>query len=240
MTEKGERVMMRNDPEQTDRTPYVETFDNGHGGWRGWSEMSNGVAYCRGPWWVDFNHAPPGAGYLHLLIYLHTHPRHVTEQERPHRFVEQGKSRDFTNAKVTVRLRGDVDLQGAKMLLWVQADVQHPNTRLNLALTGQPFQVTKAWSEQTITLRPDPGQWVNAGSRWNRTELYGWGFVQEALRDVNCNIIFVLFPLKIVPVGDVGDPEMHILRAGDDYKVDTRYLPRGEVQIDTVKIEYAP
>ncbi len=238
---------MENYPEQTDRTPYVETFDNGPGGWITWGssgaqlpEVRDGVVYFRSPWWVDFNHAPPGGGYLHLLMALHTHPKYVIEIGRPNRFLEQGKSRNFTDAKMTVRLRGEVDLRGAQMVLWVQADVLHPRTRVNLALTGQPFRITKDWSEQTVTLSPDPEQWVNGGSRWDRTETYGWGFIQEALQDLNADFILVLFPLKVVPVGDIKEPEMHILAAGKDYEIDARYLPKGEIQIDTVKVEYAP
>src|SRR5687767_6695071 len=42
------------DPERIgimmDRTAYIETVDNR---------------------WIDYNHAPPGAGYLHLLACLH-------------------------------------------------------------------------------------------------------------------------------------------------------------------------
>ena len=48
------------------REPYVETFDKGPGGLDRQPERSpavwDGVAYCFGPWFVDPNHAPPGAG----------------------------------------------------------------------------------------------------------------------------------------------------------------------------------
>ena len=54
---------------------YRETFDNGAGGWV--ADLSSrlpvwdGVAYCHSPWSIDANHAPPGAGYLHLLNTQH-------------------------------------------------------------------------------------------------------------------------------------------------------------------------
>jgi hypothetical protein len=57
---------------------YQETFDSDAGGWV--ADLSSrlpvwdGVAYCHGPWSIDANHAPPGAGYLHLLMYLRTTP----------------------------------------------------------------------------------------------------------------------------------------------------------------------
>ena len=49
---------------------YIETFDDGPGGWQEWPnslKVENGYAMAASPWWVDFNHAPPGGGYLHLL-----------------------------------------------------------------------------------------------------------------------------------------------------------------------------
>ena len=58
---------------------YTETFDDGPGGWvadlQSPLPVWDGVAYCHSPWSVDANHAPPGAGYLHLLMYLLTHRR---------------------------------------------------------------------------------------------------------------------------------------------------------------------
>ena len=53
---------------------YVETFDDGPGGWVGWShgltslETGPSLVVSRSPWWIDANHAPPGGGYLHLLF----------------------------------------------------------------------------------------------------------------------------------------------------------------------------
>ena len=48
------------------RPTYIETFDDGPGGWYGGRKFElpvwDGVAYCYGPWWTDANHAPPGAG----------------------------------------------------------------------------------------------------------------------------------------------------------------------------------
>ena len=49
---------------------YTETFDNGPGGWYGWIsnaagpkplEIKDSCAISRSPWWIDYNHAPPGA-----------------------------------------------------------------------------------------------------------------------------------------------------------------------------------
>src|SRR5258708_4860227 len=55
---------------------YVETFDHGPGGWisnrRDPLPIFDGAAYLFGPWYLDSHHAPPGAGYLNMLMYLYT------------------------------------------------------------------------------------------------------------------------------------------------------------------------
>lgn len=229
-----------------DTTPYIETFDDGSGGWIVWEkggplrpDVRDGVFYSHGPWWVDYNHAPPGAGYLHLLACLHTHRDFVTDHlvdvAGANRYIEQGKSRNLTNAKVTVRIRGELDLKGAEVVLLVQADI--PGTRANFVLTGQPIHITPQWSEQTIRLVPDANQWTCLGSRHDRTDIYGCGDIADALRDLNVDMIFCLFPLNVAPTTEVDNP--HTLRAGEDYEVDQHWLPHGVVMLDTITIEYA-
>lgn len=234
-------------PGYPDRTPYIETFDDGPGGWTAWGtgshrpEIRDGVLITRGPWRVDPNHSAPGAGYLHLLTYLYTHPRYFTQefadQVGPNRFLAGGKDRDLTNARFTVRLRGNVDLQGAQLTLWVQADIG--TIRPNFALTGQSLTVTPDWSEQTLLLSDDPAQWTCAGGRHDRLDLYGMGDIREALRDVNCDLILVLFPLNVVPL-NVPLEDRDRLRTHTDYEPDYRYLPSGVIEFDTIRIDYPP
>src|SRR5688500_7937902 len=120
-----------------DRT-YLETFDNGPGGWMGWAsnaegaqalEITDGIAVSRGPWWVDYNHAPPGGGYLHLLFALHT--RHYAETPAQYlrvggqnQFVAGDYPTDFTDARFTVRLRGSLAARGAAVHLLIQSRVE--------------------------------------------------------------------------------------------------------------------
>jgi len=111
---------------------YEETFDDGPGGWYADRHFAlpvwDGVAYCHSPWWLDANHAPPGAGYLHILLWLYTDQSHYQNpgeslKRLPYignRFADENYSRDLTNARVTVRVRGKVDLKGAEVLLLVQ------------------------------------------------------------------------------------------------------------------------
>jgi hypothetical protein len=228
------------------RSPYVETFDKGPGGW-----ISNryhplplfdGVAHLFGPWYLDSHHAPPGAGYLNMLMYLYT--KKSSHNERiggENKFARANYSTDFRNARVSLRLRGEIDLQGAQMVMLVQSRTR--KTTANFVLTGQPFRINKSWTEQTVTLAPDPRQWTCLGSRESKSDQYGCDDIETVLRDVNLDIMFVLFPLNVVPVKPVAEP--HTLRAGQDYpeepsyEVWQKYLPKGLIMVDTVKIEYS-
>lgn len=233
---------------------YFETFDNGHAGWLGWKaggggplklDIIHGAMVARSPWGVDFNHAPPGAGYLHLLYVLMTGqtdiPRFV-DLVGPNRFIADSYPRDFTNAKFTFRLRGDVDLKGSKLVLLAQADEPVPGVRSNHVLSGQPIRVTKEWSEQSITLVPDDRQWTPMGVRKVGADCatYGNCSIVPALKNVNVDLIVCLFPLDIAPAP--GTPPLsaglHDLRAGKDYPVDTSRLPSGEIHLDSVRIEW--
>ncbi|MSP13060.1 MAG: hypothetical protein EXR62_08885 [Chloroflexi bacterium] len=229
-----------------DRTPYVETFDNGPGGWCAWGtgtivpELKDGVFITRGPWRVDPNHAPPGGGYLHLLAYIHTSEARVSEEETakvgPNRFIEEGKDRNLTNARITVRMRGEVDAKGAELVLLAQADV--PGTRTNWVMTGQTFKITPEWSDQTITLVPDPSQWLCLGTRHDLTHVYGYGDIIEVLKNVDVDLILVFHPLKIVSLKEGVDVDL--MRTHRDYEPDYQYLPSGYVMFDTITIEYPP
>jgi len=58
------------------------------------------------------------------------------------------------------------------------------------------------------------------------------------LGDVNVDIMFILFPLTVQPMGPIdGDP--HILRPGKDYPVWQSPLPEGYVELDTLQIDFA-
>jgi hypothetical protein len=221
---------------------YVETFDDGAGGWTSWSrgltalETRPGSVVSRSPWWIDANHAPPGGGYLHLLFVLYTSEHRETPQSGVNRFVEDGFPTDFTNARMTLRLRGELETRGTKLVLLAQARVG--DRALNHVLTAQPFEVTPDWTEQTITLVPDPDQWLCLGSRHDRMDTYGWGDIADVLRDLNADIILVLHPVDVAPAGPI-DHDPHYLSAGKDYDADVSRLPSGYVEMDEVRIEFA-
>ncbi len=232
------------------RETYNENFDSGPGGWLANRyeplPILDGAAYCYSPWYLDSHHAPPGAGYIHMLMYLYTRGDLVGADRKVHlqgnRFIEQNKSTDLTNARLSVRLRGDVDLQGSNLVLLIQGKT--PKTMANFVLSGQPLRVEREWTEQTIVLSPDPKQWTCLGARWDKVDQYGCDDIAVLLKDVNFDIMFVLYPLKVVPTHPELAKDMHRMRPGQDYpgypsyEVEQKYLPRGVVMFDSVRIDY--
>jgi hypothetical protein len=228
---------------------YIETFDDGSGGWIAWlgqhrpapAEIVDGAFISRSPWGIDSNHAEPGGGYLNLLFILFTAP-----QPNPgplygplmvnNRFIEGGFPTDFRNAKITARLKGEVNLKGAQLRLHCQSTIG--TKALNYVLVGQPFIVTPEWTEQTITMTTDPSQWLCLGARHDMHDVYGCGDIEEVLRDINLDIILLLHPINVVPA----TPEPHgphYRRPELDYAVDTSYLPEGYIMMDEIRIEFA-
>ena len=227
---------------------YIETFDKGAGGWYGPRGNLNGLVapaikdgamFCHSPWWVDYNHAPPGAGYINMLACLNTsggQPEAIKEVAGENRFIGGGYPIDFTNSRITLRIKGEMLSRGAELVLLIQGYVE--GICSGWMLTGRPFRITSDWSEQIITLEPKESQWTPLGSRHDRTDMYGVKPLEQVLSNVSANIMLVMFPLAVEAIGPVdGDP--HILRAGRDYPVWQSKLPEGYVLIDTVKIEFA-
>ena len=231
-----------------EKKTYTETFDRGPGGWWGWVSNSRGpkalerrpgIVVSRSPWWIDYNHAPPRAGYLHMLFCTFTRgpiAEHYQEVGGPNGFISAGVGTDFTNAKFTMRLRGELASRGADLALLVQATVGQLTSAW--VLTGQPIEVTAEWSEQTVVCTPDAAQWTCLGARHDRRDYYGRVDLPTVLHDVNCDIMLVLFPLDIAPMGEI-DGDKHVLRAGKDYPVWRSRLPEGYVMLDTVSIDFA-
>lgn len=227
---------------------YIETFDSGPGGWFGWYdnargprplECGPGYVLSRSPWWIDYNHAPPGAGYMHLLFLLLTTGRageHHREVAGENRFIRGRFGTNFAGAELTFRLKGELQAAGARLHLLVQG--LHNDLCTGWILTGQSLNVTPDWSEQTLTAVTDPAAWTCLGSRHDRTDFYGHTPLETVLGDVNANILLVLFPLDVAPMGPIpGDPDR--LRPEKDYPVWRGRLPEGYVLLDEVRIGFA-
>ena len=228
-------------------TFYVEDFDSGPGGWMRVVDnyapiaalpVRDGAVRCQGPWWVDYNHAPPGGGYLQLLMCLVTKGpsgESIREAAGENRFVKGNYPTDFTNARLTLRLRGELEAAGTRFSALIQGSID--GIVSGWVLTGQTFAVTPDWSEQTVTFVPDPSQWTSIGSRHDRTETYGEKPLLDILRNVNVNMHLIMFPVKPRPMGHIGgDP--HLLRAGRDYPIWPSSIAQGYIEVDRVEIAF--
>lgn len=226
---------------------YRESFDEGPGGWWGWGGNEVGLralphrdSYIEtiSPWWIDYNHAPPGAGYLHMLFCLTTKGplgEQMKEVAGPNHFLQGGFSRNLENAEVHIRMRGEMKMSGAQVVLLVQA--QSDGLTAPWALTSQPISIEQDWREQSLVLRPDESAWTCLKGRHDRRDYYGYRPLADCLNDVNCNIMLILFPLNIVPLGDPGG-DLHLLRPERDYPVWRSSLPEGRLQLDQFEIHY--
>lgn len=227
---------------------YLETFDQHRGGWWGWLgndkgfnrlQWETGVVTARSPWWIDYNHAPPGAGYLHMLFCLNTkgpfsdHHKDIADDNR---YVAAGCPLDFRNARITLRVRGELRERGAHMVLLLQGTIS--GITAGWLLTGQPFAVTPEWNELTAVATQDPKQWTCLRGRHDRLDYYNYHPLEAIVGNVNVNLMLVLFPLMVIPMGPLkSDP--NVLRAGKDYPVWASALPEGYIELDTVKIDFA-
>lgn len=150
------------------------------------------------PWWLDPNHAPPGAGYLSLLawVYLDGAPGTSTH----------GVSKmDLRDATLSVSIRAqDLDLKGSHLHFWFQTTM--PDGRFaNFVYTRSAIESTLApdahdleWVE--IKLSSDPSAWTCLGTAGARADLYGCMDVAIALRAVDNDFGFILFPVSDSPL----------------------------------------
>lgn len=162
-------------------------------------------------------------------------PRETRAFSGPNRFVEGGFPIDFTNATITVRIKGKVDSRGARRVLLAQGSVG--DRTINCILTGQPLEVTPDWSEQSLTLSPDLREWTCLGARHDMLDFYGWGDIADVLRHVDVDLIFVFFTPDVVPSPPM-DGDHHRLRPQMHYTIYDACLPEGVVMLDEVRIEF--
>ena len=105
------------------------------------SSVSPSAVVSRSPWWIDYNHAPPGAGYLHMLMGLNTsgpQGESVREAAGPNRYIEGRFPADLRDAELTLTIRGELLGRGADLVLLAQGTVDGITS--GWVLTGQPFE----------------------------------------------------------------------------------------------------
>ena len=176
------------------RSTYLETFDDGPGGWIADTGLPLPIwdrsAYCHGPWTIDANHAPPGAGYLHLLMYLCTsydaYSKQLASIGGANRFIDGGPLCNNSGFRPQWQ-------SGERPEMVLLAQAKFPHAGPNYVLTGQPLAIGKDWTEQTLTLTADEDQWTFLGARHDLTQLYSHAPISEVLADVNYDLILRLF-----------------------------------------------
>lgn len=226
---------------------YHENFDESSGGWLRVVDnlqppaplpVKDGAVWSYGPWWIDYNHAPPGAGYLQLLMCLNTKGpfgETVKDAGGENRFVAGGYSRDLTNCKVSVRIKGELEAAGAKICVLIQAAQGGMVT--GWIYTGETFHATPEYTEQSLTLVSDETKWHCLGARHDRVDYYGRAPLPAVLSDVNVNFYLLLYPVTPKPMGPIqGDP--HKLRAGKEYPVWPSSIAQGYVAVDSIRIDW--
>jgi hypothetical protein len=153
----------------------------------------------------------------------------------PNRFANDKYPTDFTNAKIKVRIRGELEPAGANVCVLVQG--MQDGICSGWVLHGQPIRVQPEYTETTVICKPDESQWTCLGSRHDRRETYGVKPLAKILANVDVNVYLVLFPVKPRPMGPIaGDP--HILRAGRDYPIWPSSIAQGYVGVDRIEIEF--
>jgi hypothetical protein len=270
---------------------FVEDFTAGQAGFYGWvgnqegpkplehlPAEDGGAVLSRSPWWIDYNHAPNpiglGAGYLHM-VYSYSTTGPIPELyaevgggrgggEHTNAFVAGEFPTDFTDATITVRVRGEVaNMNGAQLVLLVQGMVD--GICSGYLLTGQPIAVTPEYQEVQIVCSADPSDWTPLGSRHDRTETYGVKPFRRLLASVDVNFMFVMFPLDVQPVSALYPPPVglkvpaggrdpalgysaeeadmdglgpSLLRPERDYPVRRELLPTGYVLLSRVQVDF--
>ena len=158
-----------------------------------------------------------------------------TEVGGPSRFTTDTFPTNFKDASLSIRCRGELVSHESQLVVLIQGSVDGITS--GWLLTGSPFDVSKGWTEQTVTLAPDPSLWTPMGVRHDRGDMYGIKPLDEVLSNVDINIMLVLFPLDVAPMGPIdGDP--HLLRPERDYPVWRHRLPEGYVTLDSVEISF--
>ena len=74
--------------------------------------------------------------------------------------------------------------------------------------------------------------------RHDRADMYCVKPLDRVLSNVNVNIMLVLFPLDVAPMGPF-DADPHILRPERDYPVWRHRLPEGYITLDEMRIDFA-
>lgn len=189
---------------------------------------ADAAAMSQGPWWLDGNHAPPGAGYLFLIAFAYHRDWSIDGVIAP---TSTRRSTDLRGASLRVRWRApELRLPpGASVSFWFQARgemimapqremVNYLQVRTPLATAAN---IPSAWREDVVHLAPRADDYLCLGSNPDRTDLYGCrrGPV-EALADWDTDLGIVIHMPELAMAEQVsGSVEISSIRIDLDEAV---------------------
>lgn len=187
-------------------------------------ENGNTFLASIGPWWIDPNHAPPGAGYLSLIAFAHHGSwgyyfspdgsyrvdRHsggppLNKKTALGQFAYPApiggtSPLDLRDGRLSFKIRSHANLpDGVALHLWVQTVDASTGKFVNYLLK-QSIQTNGVWQHHTLVLSSNDDDWICLSSNANRTASYGCSAtIAEALRHFDVDLGFVLFLGKNKP-----------------------------------------
>ncbi len=163
------------------------------GCWKSWQSkfactsfitISNGEAILQSPWWLDSNHAQPGAGYLNLLFYNYVDTI----------FSGRRKSINLDNRTLHIELRSKkLNLKNSKLLFWFQTKASD-GKYINFVFTKEQISLDENMKIIELKFTSKPSDWTCLGSNANNSGIYSCIPLKDAISDVNIDFGLIIFP----------------------------------------------
>jgi len=162
--------------------------------------VANDRMVLESPWWLDPNHAPPGAGYLGLVTWTYV-------DGEPDEATYGVPTVDLRGVTLRVALRAEnLDLKGSHLNFWFQTTM--PDGRFaNFVYRRAPIEKRLPSNGSDlelveITLSGEPEAWTCLSSAADRSDFYGCMDVQDAMREVDQDFGLILFPVSGSPLAE--------------------------------------
>jgi hypothetical protein len=149
----------------------------------------NGEAILQSPWWLDSNHAPPGEGFLNLIMYNYIDSI----------FSGKRKTLNLVNRTLYLELRAkNLNLKQSKLYFWFQTKA--PNGKyINYAFIKSPIILEEGGKILKIKFTSNPIDWICLGSNNDRKDTYDCIPLKDAIYDVNIDFGLIIFPTSDDP-----------------------------------------
>lgn len=188
-------------------------------------DKGNPHVVSRGPWWVDTNHkndggVPTGGGYLNLISFVYVNGLYgsgITNHNL-----------DLRNTRLRFRMRTEqLNLKGAHIYFWFQRYDSTLQKFTNFIMSGVQIEcliTPGVWTSISLILQDHPSTWQCIGTSVWRESTYTCQPIEDALKDVNTDLGFIILPLN---------PYDAFNNLYDN-------LPSGTVRVDDVSISRLP